>query len=388
MPGRRDVLYCVVVFLACRIAFSLVGVLGITSTTEPPSALDVSPGPHGPVVGTGTEVPATPGLHNVVDASLRWDATWFLAIAEDGYDDAASGAFFPGYVSATRAVDLITPLGTVGSALLVSNGSFLLALLLLFRLTVDEFDRDVARRSIVLLAFFPTSFFFLAPYSESTYLLCCVLALAAARHGRWGMSGVSGAVAAVVRNVGVTLAPALLVERYEQRREVRSWSSWIAAAGPILGFLAVVGWFALFDDVVSPVRAQDVWHRQAAFPLVSLGRGIGIGARAIGDASWIPEAIDVLIVMPPLVLLLACWRRLPSASYGIFVAFGFLLPLTFTVDARPLLSLPRFVITLFPLAWLAALVTDSRFRFGLVLGVSFAGWIAASLAFVNWRFVA
>ena len=388
MPRRRDVLYCVGVFAACRIVFSLIGVLGITSTIQPPSALSVSPGPHGPVVGTGTEVPATPGLHNVVDASVRWDATWFIAIAEDGYDDAASGAFFPGFVSATRAVDVATPLGATGSALLVSNVSFLLALLVLFRLTVEEYDERVARRAIALLAFFPTSFFFVAPYSESTYLLCSVVAFAAARQGRWGLSGVSGAVAAIVRNIGITMAPALLVERYEQRRDRRSGASWIAPAGPLIGFLAVVGWFALFDIVVSPLRAQEVWHRQTVNPLISLGRGIGIGARAIGDASWIPEAIDVLIVLPPLVLLVAYWRRLPAHSYAVLVALGFLLPLTFTVDARPLLSLPRFVITLFPLAWLAALATDSRVRFRLVLGVSFVGWVTASLAFVNWRFVA
>lgn len=388
MPGRRDILFCLGVFVVARLAFSLVGLLGITGTTQPPSAPVVTSAVDRPVVGTGGEVPATPGVHNLFDASVRWDAAWFTGIAERGYDDSASGAFFPGYVVATRAVDLVTPLGAVGSALVVSNVSFLLASLVLFRLTVDEYDESVARRAIALLTFFPTSFFFLAPYSESTYLLFCVLCFAAARSGRWWLGGVAGAVAATVRSVGITLAPALLIERYQQRRHVGSRSSWIAAAVPVLGLFAVIGWFALLDDVVSPLRSQQVWHREPEIPFVSLGRGIGIGARALGDSSWAFEAGDVLITLPPLVLLLAYWRRLPSASYTVFVALGFLVPLTFTVAARPLLSLPRFVITLFPLAWLAALLADTPRRLTLVLAVSFAGWVVLSLAFVNWRFVA
>jgi hypothetical protein len=53
-----------------------------------------------------------------------------------------------------------------------------------------------------------------------------------------------------------------------------------------------------------------------------------------------------------------------------------------------LLSVARFLIVLFPIAWIAATALTSRTRYLFVLAVSIAGWVALTLAFVNWRFVA
>src|SRR6478736_537173 len=144
---RDGAAFCIGVFACVRIALSLIAALSVGSVTPPGAA------------GSGDEVPSSPGLHNIVDGTDRWDALWFERIAREGYrPDDASAAFFPGYPLAIRAVDLVTPVGTPGAALLVSNASFLGALIVLYALTAREWDTPVARRTIVLLACFPSSF--------------------------------------------------------------------------------------------------------------------------------------------------------------------------------------------------------------------------------------
>ncbi len=100
---RDGALFCIGVFVCLRLALSIIAALSVGSVTPPGSA------------GSGDEVPSSPGIHNIVDGTDRWDALWFERIAREGYrPDDASAAFFPGYPLAIRAVDLITPLGTSG----------------------------------------------------------------------------------------------------------------------------------------------------------------------------------------------------------------------------------------------------------------------------------
>ena len=93
MLGRRSIGFCVAVFVVARLGFSLIGWIGIGSTVAPPSG-DASAAVV-EVGGTGHEVPGTPGVHNVVAAALRWDATWYVSIAEHGYEGRPTAAFFP-----------------------------------------------------------------------------------------------------------------------------------------------------------------------------------------------------------------------------------------------------------------------------------------------------
>src|SRR5215831_14552461 len=162
---RDGVWFCAGVYLIVRILLSLVAVIGVRNGSF---ASGQAAGAH----GQGAEQPASAGLHNAIDGTVRWDAYWYLAIARDGYE--ASGtdaAFFPGYPVLIHIVDAATPIGTVGAALLVSNAAFLGSLIVLYALTRLEYSEAVARKTVVLLAVFPSSFFFLAPYSESVFLL-------------------------------------------------------------------------------------------------------------------------------------------------------------------------------------------------------------------------
>src|SRR6266498_1806394 len=99
---RDGVPWCVTLFVGVRVLLSVISVVGVHDAT-PASGVAGA-------IGTGAEVPATPGWHNAIDGTDRWDAAWFIEIADRGYDDDdASAAFFPGYPLVIRIADLLLP---------------------------------------------------------------------------------------------------------------------------------------------------------------------------------------------------------------------------------------------------------------------------------------
>ncbi|HVW18581.1 MAG TPA: mannosyltransferase family protein, partial [Solirubrobacteraceae bacterium] len=129
--------------------------------------------------------------------AARWDATWYLTIAHDGYrGDPARAAFFPLYPLLAR--------GAVGGVLVSFVASWL-GLAALHRLTAIELGDAPARAAVWLLACFPAAFFLTAVYSEGLFLALSVGAVLAARTDRWAIAGVLGALAAATRSAGVVL---------------------------------------------------------------------------------------------------------------------------------------------------------------------------------------
>src|ERR671923_451606 len=127
----------------------------------------------------------------------RWDAVWYLRIADSGYGDSAPrAAFFPLYPLLIRS--LAAPVGGSQAALLIASylislAAFLGALVLLYRLASLELGRRFASPTLLLLAVFPAALYFGAPYSESLFLLASVGAFYAARTERWAWAGACAA---------------------------------------------------------------------------------------------------------------------------------------------------------------------------------------------------
>jgi hypothetical protein len=366
--------FCVVVFVALRLLLSVAAVLSV-GTVEPPSSAT-----------SGIEVPATTGWHNLVDGTDRWDAGWFELIARDGYDpDDASAAFFPGYPLAIRLTTAVSPLGELTAGLLVSNLAFLGALIVVFALTSYEFDRVMAKRSTLLLACFPASFFFLTPYSESLFLLTSALCFWWARHRAWPQSAAAGLLASLTRSVGILLVPALLVEAWSEPPERRT-KGVLFSLVPLLGPAAYASyWLVRTGDPLQPFHAQDSWYRTLAFPLVTLGHALWLGISGITDPRGIYWTADLLLTAVILIPLAMRWRLLPR-PYLVYVLASLAVILSYPLPERPLLSAPRFLIVLFPAFWpLGALCT--RERLIPVVAISLVCFTTMAIAFMNWGFV-
>jgi hypothetical protein len=370
----RGVRYCLWVFLGVRIAVSLLSVLGIGLIPLHKAGVDV-PGWPAPVI--------TPGWHNIFAALERQDSLWFFRIADGGYHAGdGSAAFFPLYPLLVRAASLLTGGSTFAAGILVSNASFLGALIVLYALTALEFSDTHARTTVLLIAIFPTSFFFLAPYSESTFLLLSVTAFWFARRDRWALAALSAALAAMTRSIGIVLAPALLVEAFQQHRESgvaflpRAVAAAAAVVGPLLYFLY---WLVAFDDAVAPWHVQRTWERAATFPLDTIATAIEMAYRYRNV--WL---LDLLVVGVVLICAVVSWWRL-RASYALYASASLLVPLAYPFPSRPLLSVPRFVAVIFPSFWiLADLVQRGRLPRAAVVAAFAGGLSLFTVLFVNW----
>ena len=211
---RRGLLYCLRVFLSVRVGLWVLGLVAVALLPHPGPGVAEAVGIPPPVGVPGWDAaPITHGWHNLVTAFERFDALWFLRIADTGYAAGdGSAAFFPLYPMVVRAFSWLLGGHPLAAGLLVSNLAFLGALIVVYFLTASERSEEAARRTVLYLAIFPTAFFFLAPYSESLFLLLAMTALWGARRERWWIAGVAGALASGTRSLGVLLVLPLAVE--------------------------------------------------------------------------------------------------------------------------------------------------------------------------------
>jgi hypothetical protein len=370
--------------------------------------------------------------------AARWDASWYLVIAHYGYRPELSpftssrAAFFPVYPIGLRAIAWLGA-PPVLAGVLLSMLALALALYGIHRLTALELGQrlaigrgsgDVARLAVLLTAFAPMAFFFSAVYSESVYLALSVGVFWCARQGRWMWVGVLGALAAATRSSGLVLAlPALMLYLYGPRQDrepdlaalsrslrpryrIRRDLLWLlllpAGLALYLGYLALAG-----GDALSPFHVQQVWGRHFAGPYLGAWDGIKAGfdglrqlvslqrhpvyfAIAAGDP-FVTAGHNLLLLAflaAAVVATVGVLRLLPLA-YGAYVIAALALPLSYPVRAQPLMSLPRFLVVLFPLAmWLAAwlAVRPRAQRPALVASAALMALFATQ--FATWHWVA
>jgi hypothetical protein len=391
----------------------------------------------GPVRGAFNPPGVTRGFGALGDLlaapAARWDASWYLVIAHYGYRPdlgaftASRAAFFPLYPLGLRGLSELG-LPPVLAGVVLSVAALALALYGIHRLTTLEFGADgdgarVARLAVLLSAFAPMAFFLSAVYSEALYLALSVGLFWCARQGRWVWVGVLGALAGATRSTGVLLlVPALILYfhgpredrlpdfppsarsmiRYRPRREVL-WLGLVPAGVALyMAHLAQAG-----GDALLPFRAQQVWSRHFAGPFLGVWDGARAalqGARQLlsGQSAhvYFPAAPGsptvaaghntvlfafLLLAVPCLVGVL---RRLPLA-YGAYVVVALALPLSYPVTSQPLMSLPRFLLVLFPLTmWLAAWLAPRPRLARATLAVSALAMVCFVGQFATWHWVA
>jgi hypothetical protein len=366
--------------------------------------------------------PAEGLLDGLLSPLARWDAVWYLLIAQDGYagggplpaEDRA--AFFPGYPLAIRALTGFTESPGAGliAAYVVSLAAFLGALYLLYRLVDLELGPEVARITVVLLAVSPWTLFFSAPYTESLFLFGSVGAFYAARTERWVWAGVLGAAAAATRNTGILLLlPLALLYLYRPDGRgvsgVRRGLARLRPTGhvrPDVAFLLLVPLgLALvcihmgnvYDD---PFAWRDAveganFERSVDGPIVGFVEGVEAGWQGISDL--VTDAGEPGVLQQntlALAVLLAAiagavwlFRNLHPA-YGAYVVAALVPAISAPTEDTPLLGLPRFVTVLFPLFMcLAALSVRRRVTEPVVAcSAALAGLFTAQ--FATWQFVA
>jgi hypothetical protein len=370
----RAIRFCLFAFVGLRVAMFVIGVVGV-ALFPPFRHVDT----------------LDPGWQNAFTAWERFDALWFLQIAEKGYRlRDGSAAFFPLYPLAIRGLSFALWGHPLAAATIVSNAAFWGGLVVTYFLTTSELSERAARTTVLLMCVFPTAHFFLMPYSESLFLLLSVTAFWGARRRRWAIAGTAGALAALTRSIGIVIAPALVIEALHQRVERRgpAWPGFLAAAATCCGLLAYLGfWWLRAGEWLAPLTFQANWERSFSWPWATLSDGTADAFGYLDELNGGYWLIDWLIVIPMLVASVYALVRLRPA-YGVYLWSALLIPLTFVFPGRPLMSMPRFVLPLFPAFWGLALGLERlRIPRSTALVVCAAGLGILSVLTVNWYYI-
>lgn len=344
---------------------------------------------------------ADPRSHDVgyvLDALARWDSGWLLGIADKGYSiDPHAYAFFPLYPLCVAVLGRILLDNFLLAGVIVSLAAGAASFVLLHRLATRLVGTEAATRAVVYLAIFPTTVFLGVAYTESLYLMLTVAAFLLAERRQWLGAGLVSGLAILTRFSGLALVLALPILAWRDR-ERRGALVRLAVALPVGALYPLYLWIREGHPLVFLSAQHEGWGRRLATlgPLTGIGRGLYAGFEGVRQLiagpdsthrywNWatdttVPRAatLSVFFALSLLVFLwlsVVAWRRL-GAAYGVFSIVSLLIPLSAPTGRWPLLSLPRFGLTIFPLFVALALLGSRRSAHSAIV------WTSATLAFV------
>ena len=320
----------------------------------------------------------------------RWDTLHFQAIAERGYGAYDSSLFSPFlYPWLMGLVAKVFGGDTLFAGLIVSNLAYLVALVYLYRLTAMETDQQVARRCILYLASFSTAFFFLAAYSESLFLLTTVAALYYARQRRWLAAGAWAFFAPLARLQGAILPVMLGFEVWRARRGAQ-FPTRQAVIGLTLSVLGVITfplyvWSVLGKMPWEPLLVQSSRFR-GSFTLPGLAIVEAVKTIFSGEPLMM-DYFDLGFTLLFILLTVLIVRRLP-AIYGLYSVLMLMAILIKVSEIQPLLSVPRYVLAIFPAFIVLGQAGKNQWANRLILYLSWLGLLYFCGQFVIWGWVA
>lgn len=344
----------------------------------------------------------------MTDVWAHWDSVWFLQIAHSGYGlSGQASAFYPLYPGLVAGLGRVFFGHYVLAGIVVSLAATLTSFALLYSLAKRLLGEDGAQRAVLYLAVFPMAMFLGAVYAESLLLALMLGAFLCAERGRWVLAWILTGLALLTRLAGAALLPALLLLAWRSPDRRRA----------LAGLPLVAVEFAVFPillwrqtgDALGFVHAEKIWSRQLA-PLGPLsGAWEGVRAGVVGlarilthhpvagrayatgtDYKLLTAAFNLqalLFLLAFALLTVVAWRRF-GAVYGLFAAASLLIPLSSPNQGGwPLLSLPRFGVTIFPL-FLALATLGARPKVhSAIVAVSAAGLGLVTVQWALWQWM-
>ncbi|KAF9294360.1 hypothetical protein BGZ88_004003 [Linnemannia elongata] len=154
---------------------------------------------------------------SVFGVFLRWDAFYFVHIAEKGYVFEQAHAFFPLVPALTRLVvsTVLAPFSfaldykqqLVLAGVIVANASFIAATVQLYRLTKELFGREqFAFLTAMLYVLTPSGIFMSAIYTESTFSALSFTGMLFAARKQYLLAAIVWSISCTARSNGILYA--------------------------------------------------------------------------------------------------------------------------------------------------------------------------------------
>ncbi len=340
-----------------------------------------------PSIHEGVSAPLSPAPPWFLSIWYQWDANWYMSIVTDGYNwvqaDQSNVAFFPLYPLTIKALGWVLGGRYLLAGLLLSNAFMFGGLVFLYRLVRDDYGDDVARRTVWLLAIFPTSIFFTSLYTESLFLLTGVATFYYARRGRWAMAGVWGLLASLTRITGILLLLPLAWEYLSQKnfslRKLRPAALWLSLVpGGIFAFMAYL-YFGYDRPLAFAETQASGWGHELTPIWSSFTHDISFLVNQ--SELWVIYELAATLLLGVLTVLAV--KKLPG-SYTLYMLLSLLFPLASGTTK----SMSRYLLAVFPAFILLALLSGKRWVLVSMSAVSILLLAVSTAAFVTGRWVA
>lgn len=167
------------------------------------------------VLAVAAAVAGKDGLHRLTG---RWDAVWYVRIAENGYGyqvTLPNGsvhsdlAFFPLFPALERALSTVLPVDAATAGLLVSWAASLAAAWGIYAVGSHAAGRQAGVALAVLWGVYPTAFVQSMAYTETLFTALAAWSILAVLRDRWILAGALCVLAGLTRPTAAALIAAI-----------------------------------------------------------------------------------------------------------------------------------------------------------------------------------
>ena len=315
----------------------------------------------------------------------RFDANWYLVIAQNGYGHVPGDVHFPPLYPILIDLTSIIVRDNVLSALLIAQLALYYLVKLLYDLFTEWGNERIAKKSLFLLLIFPTSFFLFSAYTEAIFMISAVLCLKAIQSLKWPWAGFLMFCAILIRLQGVVLLLPFVWKLFQTRSQItRFIDLFFGGLGPVIA----IGLYLLIrlrtgDPSVIPFTETNL-HARIVPPWQNLIYSVQYTVN--GLAGYI-DILNLIAFILFSVLLVANWNKFPI-EYGLFSLASIVLLTMRLVETQPLNSMIRYLLTLFPVFYLFGMLAENKWVNRLMF-VSFLSLnLFLSAQFFLWGWVA
>ncbi len=333
------VVLILVCFLTSRIILTIIGVVS-----------------QGLLEGfAGRDFPWHYSKHAWLSIWAIWDSGWYLDIAKNGYTlsvlsdlpkaidpHQSNFGFFPLYPLIIGGIGKIVGGHLLVCGIIVSNLCALLAAWFLYKLVLIDRDSKTARRAVLFLFAFPTSFILSGVFAESLFLLLSILLFYGIKKEFFLFSFICGICLGLSRPTAVFAVPAVCLAYFacKQYDSKKIKMSILCCAGIPIGY----GVFALFSYMVTGDWSYYSHIKQAGWGS-AWSNPLSLLAHCLLSRNYIVLG-NGLAAFTGCILLLVQWKRV-GLVYGILGLSFLILPLTAGSMVIP--GIMRYMAAIFPL---------------------------------------
>jgi len=285
----------------------------------------------------------------------KWDSVYYYELIKSGYH---AGSFFPLFPWIVKLTSLIIGKYYLLATSIVVNLAALGSCLLLYKIAKLEGDEKFAQRAVFYLLIFPASFFLIAHYTESLFLLFILLAFYFTFKKGWLSMGIFGFLASITRVTGILIFPALLAEitldSWHKLKKNINWKAVLSLSLIPLGLGSLMVFTGLkFGQPLAFLSNQGNFGRyfepnilltiknQCLLNLVNVDKFFTEGAT---------NSLNYLLFFTIFLIFVILLIRYSRPSYAILGILFFVIPAT----SGTFISMNRFLLVLFPIYLLLA----------------------------------